>query len=352
MRPNLGICASLLVLAAAGALLAGPHSQPSPATAPTAETGGASPEAPPELQNPNLPNWAYAPHVVRPPGTAPARRADDPTVLHVPGSTRGYTRKEIGNGFGAPDWFPDSHPTPPAIVIEGRKPDVQACAHCHLPNGFGRPENESLAGLPAAYIEEQLNDFKSGRRHSAVPGMAATLMIKVANGVTPEEAKEAAEYFASVKPTEWIHVKESATAPKIHSTNWMWVPDEGNATEPIGERVVEVPENVERVEMRDTSSPFIAYAPPGSLKKGEDLVRNGGNGKTIACVTCHGQDLKGLGTIPSIAGRSPSSIGRQIFDFQTGARNGANAALMKGPVSKLTNADIVAITAFLASLNP
>jgi cytochrome c553 len=274
-------------------------------------------------------------------------------VLHVPGSTVGYTRRQIGDAFGAPDWFPDLHPPAPKVVMEGRRPDVQACAHCHLPTGYGRPENEGLVGLSSAYILQQLSDFKNGLRHSSKPHMGVITMIPVANHVSPEDAKEAAEYFASVKPTKWIRVVESATVPKVHSTNWMWQVVKDGGTEPIGERVVEVPENTELVEMRDTASPFIAYAPPGSLKRGEDLVRTGGNGKTIACVTCHGEDLKGMGTlVPSIAGRSPSSLGRQIFDFQTGARHGANSALMKAPVSKLTNADIVAITAYLASLNP
>jgi cytochrome c553 len=272
-------------------------------------------------------------------------------MLHVPNSTRGYTRSQISNRFGPPDWFPESHPAAPKIVLEGRTPEVPACGYCHLPNGFGRPENAGLAGLPAAYIEQQLDDFKNNRRHNAVPRMGIS-MIPVASAATPEEVKEAAEYFASVKPAKWIRVVETETVPRFHAAGRMWVPDQDGETEPIGERVIEMPENTERVEIRDESASFVAYAPPGSLKKGEDLVRNGGNGKTIACVTCHGQDLKGLGTIPSIAGRSPSSIGRQIFDFQTGARNGLNAALMKAPVSKLTNADVVAITAYLASLNP
>ena len=48
-------------------------------------------------------------------------------------------------------------------------------------------------------------------------------------------------------------------------------------TEPIGMRIVETPENPERTEMlRDPRSGFIAYAPVGSVKKGEALVKTGG----------------------------------------------------------------------------
>ncbi len=128
------------------------------------------------------------------------------------------------------------------------------------------------------------------------------------------------------------------------------VADEG--TEPIGERVIEVSENYNQTEMRSTKSGFVAYVPTGSLKTGENLVKTGGGGKTMACTTRHGPNLKGVGNVPSIAGRSPSQMTRQLIDFQTGARNGAMGAMMKMPVAKLTTGDIVAITGYLASLQP
>jgi len=74
----------------------------------------------------------------------------------------------------------------------------------------------------------------------------------------------------------------------------------------------------------------------------------------MPCGFCHGPDLKGVETMnsPSIAGRSPSQLARQLIDFQDGARKGPGAVLMTAPVAKLTNADIVNITAYLASLEP
>jgi cytochrome c553 len=349
MKLNAGVCASLLVVAASLPLVAALNPQNSTAAAPPAQATAPAMnvEAAPENQNRSLPSWAYTPP------TPPVKRApDDGTPLHIPGSTQAFTRTQIGNGHGGPDWFPDSHPPMPKAVSEGRTPGPGACMHCHLPNGFGRPENESIAGLPAGYIIEQMEDFKNDRRHSSVPEMGIITMIPVAKLVTPEEVKEAADYFASIKRTKWIRVVETNTVPKSHPNARMMVVDEAGGTEPIGERVIEVPENLERAEIRDSSLGFVAYVPAGSLKKGEALVRTGGNGKTMPCTMCHGPNLQGLGNIPSIAGRSPSQMARQIFDFQTGARNGTNAALMKGPVSKLTNADVVAITAYLASLAP
>jgi cytochrome c553 len=52
----------------------------------------------------------------------------------------------------------------PDIVAKGRKPKVIACAYCHTPTGQGRPENSALAGLPEAYIKEQLDDFRAATR--------------------------------------------------------------------------------------------------------------------------------------------------------------------------------------------
>ena len=37
-----------------------------------------------------------------------------------------------------------------------------------------------------------------------------------------------------------------------------------------------------------------------------------------ACAVCHGADLKGLGPVPGIAGRSPSYLVRQMYDMQAG----------------------------------
>jgi cytochrome c553 len=71
-------------------------------------------------------------------------------------------------------------------------------------------------------------------------------------------------------------------------------------------------------------------------------------GKTTACAGCHGPDLKGKDDVPPLAGRSPSYLARQLYDFQQGTRNGAAAALMRPVVANLTHDDLVAITAYVA----
>jgi cytochrome c553 len=77
-----------------------------------------------------------------------------------------------------------------------------------------------------------------------------------------------------------------------------------------------------------------------------------GAGKTLACAPCHGPDLKGLGPLPRIAGRSPSYMFRQLYDFRHGARTGEWSPLMAQVVSNLEQEDMLAIVAYLASLDP
>ena len=133
----------------------------------------------------------------------------------------------------------------------------------------------------------------------------AANMLTFTKAMSDEEMKTAAEYFASLPVKRWTRVVEAETVPKSYFLGTRRMPLPEGGTEPIGMRVIEIPEDAERVELRDPKSGFVAYAPPGSLAKGLNLVATGGNGKTIACTICHGPTLKGVGEVPGIAGQSP-----------------------------------------------
>jgi cytochrome c553 len=304
------------------------------------------------------PAWAYgfpqpgAP--TAPAATAPAgQAAPDNSPKHLAGSNLEFTLAQIRDGYGPADWFPGDHPPMPEIVAHGRRPAVRACALCHYPNGKGRAENAPIAGYPVAYFIQQMNDFKNGNRKSAELRKANTnAMIAIAKAMTDDEIKASAEYFGSMPWTQWIKVVETESVPKTRISGGLFLALEGNEKEPIGKRILEVPESTTASEtFRDPRSGFIAYAPPGSIKKGESLVTSGG-GKTLACAACHGADLKGLGPVPGIAGRSPSYLVRQMYDMQSGARNGVWTPLMTKVVSQLSEEDMLAIAAYIASLKP
>jgi cytochrome c553 len=299
------------------------------------------------------PYWAFTGNPPANAAHAPAKKPDGRTPLHVPGSKQAFTQRQIdAAAFNPPDWHPGGHPPMPEIVAHGRKPAVMACGFCHLPNGQGRPENSSLAGLPAAYIIQQMVDFTSGRRKpskNTVPIEAMTTHETKANAA---EIKAAADYFSQVKPKPWIRVVQTGTVPKTHASAWMLVRMAGGGMKPIGHRIIETPVNQGLTELRDDASGFIAYVPPGSVEKGKALATTGGAGETMNCEMCHGPGLRGKGNVPSIAGRSPSYIVRQLYDFRSGSRNGPDAQLMKPVTARLTLDDMISLAAYLASLHP
>ncbi len=289
-------------------------------------------------------------------------------MRHLPGSTAAFSLVDIRDAVNVVDWFPEDHPNPmPDIIRHGPAaagPMNRACGSCHLADGAGRPENASPAGLPAGYIVRQLEDFRNDLRHTSDPRKAnSNTMIMLAKAMSEDEIREAAEYFAAVAWRPHVRVIETSLVPTTRVQGDLFIATSKERTEPIAGRIIEVPADEEVNEvLRSPHGQWIAYVPPGAVKRGRDLVTTGGmrvehgqivQGRTTACGTCHGIDLMGVPPdVPPIAGRSPSYLARQIFDIQQGARNGSNSnvKLMKMIVDRLTPADIVDITAYLASL--
>jgi cytochrome c553 len=313
----------------------------------TASGAAIAQTASPAPSSPSFPAWAYP--------WAPDFKAapDDGTPQHVPDSTASFTIAQERDLFFVPDWHPDDHPAMPDVVMHGRPPDVRACGSCHRAEGTGGPENASLAGLPAAYIVQQILDYKSGARKFAGPQRSPSiLMTAIAKATTEEEAKAAAAYFSALQPKTNIKVVETDTVPVTQIARVFYMLSKNGGTEPIGERIVEVPVDAVQFEHRDTRSQFIAYVPKGSIAKGEALAKTGGTGVTLPCAICHGPDLRGVATIPGIAGRSPSYLIRQIYDFQQHARAGSAGALMAPVVEKLSHNDMISLAAYVSSLTP
>ena len=294
------------------------------------------------------PQWAYPENN---PNYKPP--VDDGKPVRVPNSTAGYTWTQLRTRFTAPVWHPEDHGPLPDIVAKGRDPNVFACGFCHRADGPGGPENADLAGLPKSYLIQQMAEYRRGARVTSVLSrLPPTLMIGLSKSITDAEVEAAAAYFSALKPRKRIKVVESDMAPKSYIAGVVWAADENGEREPLGQRILEIPDDLIQFESRDPRSMFTAYVPVGSLAKGEALVNKGGPGKTFQCAPCHGPDLKGLGPLPSIVGRSPSYMFRQLYDFAHGARTGEWSPLMAQVVSNLDQNDMLAIVAYLASLDP
>jgi len=289
-------------------------------------------------------------------GTPP----DDGRKRTLPGGTGAWTVTEAANDYGPVDWYPGDHPTMPEIVAHGdQRRGIRACALCHFPNGSGKPENAPVSGTSVQYFMNQMADFTKGLRHTSDKNKAnAWEMPLMAAAMTPEEWKQAAEYFAAIKYIPKNKVVEATRIPKVApNANGLFLKsagnDAGNDRVPLGNRLIETPDDPEDAQiLRNPRSPFTAYVPPGTLKKGEMLAMTGGNGRTVRCDICHGPGLRGLDPVPAIAGRQASYLARQMYDMQTGARHGIWSPLMKRVVEKLTEDDLMALASYVTSLPP
>lgn len=263
----------------------------------------------------------------------------------IQGSAQHYTQEELDRVDIAVDWFPDSHPPMPKIVRDGSSDGGFACGACHLANGMGHPESADLTGLSKDYVIKTMQEFRSGVRRDPIR------MTAIAKAVSDQDLREAADYFAALKPvSHWTKVVETASVPKTYlGAGRMRFIDPEGGKEPIGDRIITVPQDVVKARARDPHSGFIAYVPQGSVARGK-ILAEGDGGKFPGCVACHGVGLKGMGVAPLIAGAHPIYLARQLLSFKSGARNGPDAQLMKPIVSSLSDGDIVALSAYVASL--
>ncbi len=290
--------------------------------------------------------WAYP---MQPPDFKPLPPDSVHTAEGADPSMK-LTMRQINNGFGPPDWFPKEHAPMPDIVAHGQKPHVPACMLCHLPNGNGHPESASVSGLSEKYIIDQMHAFKNGDREN----IRAPAMIEMAYAISEKDLREAAKYFAAIPRSQqkWIRVVETSRAPANHvGGGGARFFDKGAETVPVPpDMIYEVAEN-EQVELRNQHAGFVDYVPVGSLAKGR-IVAMGNHGQMRTCASCHGEDYRGHDDAPRLAGRGAYYLIRQLADMKAGYRKGPALGKMKDVVSKLSDADILNVAAYMASRTP
>src|SRR5262249_7278160 len=247
-------------------------------------------DPPASVARTDYPDWPY------PKGVHEPSKPDDGQLFRIPGSTKSYTDTQINRSTSTVDWFPELHPPPPAPVISGKNGAYSARGQCHFIDGRGKPDTADLQGLPVAYFLQQLADMKDDKRHASVVHASLADMIPIAKAIDGGDAKLAADYFRSVPAIRSARIIETDTVPITHpGPHNVQLVDGSGAEEPIGTRIIEVPEDVQRTLLRDATSGFVAYVPSGSVKRGELLAKTGNAGRTVPCFTCHGDGLKGTG---------------------------------------------------------
>jgi cytochrome c553 len=295
------------------------------------------------------PPWAFP---VNPNGETPDT-VNPNKIERIPGSSVTYTHAQTNSDYLSLDWFPKEHPALPPIVAFGHEAKkIWACSLCHGAVGEGGSESAALTGLPAGYIIQQVEEFRSGRRKAAEAKMDPPHgMEDEAKNVSDADVKAAAAYFSQLTFKSHVQVIEADVAPKATPQSvGVMAKAPGGGTEPLGRRIVEIPDDIRNWGMSNPHMQYLAYVPKGSIRRGAALVTSGDG--AAPCATCHGLALRGTSVAPPLAGRSPSYIVRQLYDIQYGTRRGPAVALMQPEVAHMTADDRIAIAAYVASLKP
>jgi cytochrome c553 len=168
------------------------------------------------------------------------------------------------------------------------------CVACHGEKGVSATGLfPTLAGLEAAVIYKQLDDFSSGKRSWGA-------MNAIAKALTEQDRADVGAYFAS---------QANALAPVL-----------GDALG-AGHTLRE-------------ADPAIRLAFAGDPARG-----------IAPCAVCHGPSASKLGT-PSLQGQRPEYIERQLAAFAEGVRLNDINQQMRSIASQLTPAEMHAVAAF------
>ena len=180
------------------------------------------------------------------------------------------------------------------IITAGMEP-WETCAECHNLDGISAmPKFPKLAGQRPAYIVKQVRDFRDGRRHNDGGQMAA-----IAGEISDKDLAKSAAYFAGLPPPP------PGTSLSVDSEDW---------------------------------------------KRGAALYRNGDSAAGIMqCSACHegaaGQSLEA----PFLTAQHAAYLAKQLRDWRAGERANDTTQTMPAIAAKLSDRDIAALAAFLAS---
>ncbi|HET6725675.1 MAG TPA: c-type cytochrome [Gammaproteobacteria bacterium] len=185
----------------------------------------------------------------------------------------------------------------PAFAADSAPPAAASCAACHGDRGQGGSGGTypRLAGQPAAYLEKQLHDFKSGARNNRI-------MSAMAAGLSDRQITAVARYYANL----------------------------------------------------DTPYPARKPIDAAALRHGEALVRHGKWANHVpACEDCHGPVLTGLAPdFPALAGQDGSYLAAELEEWRHGRRRNDPLGLMHNVATGLDDGDVKAVAAYLAWLRP
>ena len=192
--------------------------------------------------------------------------------------------------------------------------------------------------------------FKSGQR----AGAAAGAMIGMAKVLSEDEVQTAVDYYAKLKPPAGYNkVVETDTVPKSYvGAGGMRLPAKDGGTEPIGDRIIVLPQDAAEAKLRDPHVGLRRLRAARQRRRGQGAGHHRRQRQDRAVRRLPRTGAQGLGEVPPIVGRTATYLFRQLNDIQTDTRKGPGVALMKPVVANLTQHDMIAIAAYVQSLAP
>ena len=186
--------------------------------------------------------------------------------------------------------------SPPILVPDTLAQRVQPCAACHGKEGRATDHGfyPRIAGKPAGYLYNQLDNFRAGRRSNST-------MTYFVEQMSDDYLREIAGYFAAL---------DLPYAP-----------------------------------------PQTIGAPPAELALGEAMVRRGDPARGIpACVQCHGAAMTGvLPAVPGLVGLARGYLVEQFGAWRNGQRKALAPDCMARIATMLSPQDIAAVVTWLSS---
>ncbi len=67
------------------------------------------------------------------------------------------------------------------------------------------------------------------------------------------------------------------------------------------------------------------------------------------CAQCHGRAARGMASFPSLLGKSEEHLAERLNSYRERERIGPNSMLMYGPAEDLSDAEILALAAYIAT---
>jgi cytochrome c553 len=116
----------------------------------------------------------------------------------------------------------------------------------------------------------------------------------------------------------------------------------GKRSDPVMPGIVA---NLNKQDFKDLSA-YFSSIPTKSAGADPELALKGKN-KVSMCLGCHGNEAKGRGGFPRLAGQHPDYLKKQLLNFKNRSRKGGP---MNSIVSSLSEQDIDEISAYLGSL--